>query len=192
MSPCCHSYPYPLLEQRGPSAQALAVQSLLSGTTAGSKGLSQLLRLSGGTSGGCGQHNGFIIEPWKYSLFSTIPLGLCPSRNAHPISLASQPSLSIQILSKCRILRKCFLKTPLEAHLIHQGIPIHSGCVCPHPEGGDCGLARAQHRADAAPLAGENILTRDPHTRVQVPTLSFIDCVTPPSLGLSGAQFTHQ
>lgn len=63
--------------------------------------------------------------------------------------------------------------------------PIYSGCVCPHPEGRDCGLAHAQHRAEAAQLAGENTLTRDPRTRVQVPTLPFIDCMTLPSLSLS-------
>lgn len=95
--------------------------SLLSGTT-GSEGLSQLLRLSGGTSRGCGQHNGFIIEPWKYSLFSTIPPGLCPARNAHPISLASQPSLSTKVPSKCHILQDMLPEIPpLEAYPIHSG-----------------------------------------------------------------------
>lgn len=36
----------------------------------------QPLRFSGGLSGGCGQHGGFMIERWKSSLFSTTPLGL--------------------------------------------------------------------------------------------------------------------
>lgn len=128
MSPC-HSYPSPLSWSNGghlyKSWLCKHRCSLLSGTT-GSEGLSQLLRLSGGTSRGCGQHNGFIIEPWKYSLFSTIPLGLCPARNAHPISLASQPSLAIKFPSKCHILQDMLPEISLM-----EAYPIHSGC--PHP-----------------------------------------------------------
>lgn len=193
MSPCGHSYLYSLSWSSGdhPYKSWLCKHrcSLLSGTT-GSEGLSQLLRLSGGTSRGCGQHNGFIIEPWKYSLFSTIPLGLCPARNAHPISLASQPSLAIKFPSKCHILQDMFPEIPLMGGIPHpfwvsrplrtprmDGVCLSSdirGGVCPHPEGRHYGLAPAQHRADAAQLAAENTLTRDPHTRAHSRPNSFI------------------
>ena len=58
-----------------------------------------------------------------------------PTRNARPTSLASQPSLSITVLSKCGLLQDKFPDNPqLEAH------PEPFESVCPHPEGGDSGL----------------------------------------------------